>query len=152
MGLDRTRSRLRFPGSSLLLFLSFTCGLFFSLLRGRCGVRLEEGGHAHSTQAFSSPSDRTHLCPLQWKHRVLTTGPTGNFPKFNILISLDLVIIVSRSELVFFISVSQNSTVQYKLLLMEEKCFLPALFSVVATCGYDHLKCDSQRKELKFSF
>ena len=114
-------------------------------------MRLEEGGHAHSTRLLV-PRAIEPICARCSGSRVLTTGPTGNFPKFNILISLDLVIIVSKSELVFFhlYFLEQHCPIQAPV--MEEKCFLPALFSVVATCGYDHLKCDSQRKELKFSF
>ena len=48
MGLDRTRSRLRFPGSSLLLFLNFNCGLFFFSFAGVVWGEVVGGGRACS--------------------------------------------------------------------------------------------------------
>ena len=42
-------------------------GLFFSFWPHDCGM--------HS---LSSPNQESNLCPLQWKHKVWTTGPQGS--------------------------------------------------------------------------
>ena len=35
----------------------------------------------HSLRDLSSPDQGSNPCPLQWKHRVLTTGPPGKSRK-----------------------------------------------------------------------
>ena len=72
------------------------------------------------------PNEQSNLCPLQWKGRVLTTGPPGN-PQKSIFQNLDLQMyefLNANSEL--------NCIGIYLMLFWQIWCFLTVFFKLLS--------------------